>query len=567
MPSKTLNKRMPPDGTKRGLERGNERSLDVAAVSEALAKQNDFVKAILNASVDLIAMFDLETRFVVFNRQCELTYGLKREEVIGKKFLEVFPLKSAGKPYEDLLTAISGQTVHHTDYASPVTGKHYEAFWVPIKRENGEVYGALGMAHDITAIVEASREVERANEELRKLNQQLRLSEQRYYRMTNEVEDYAIVLLSVDGRVENWNKGAEKIKGFTADEIIGKHFSIFYTKEDQELKLPEKLLATAAIEGKATYEGWRVRKDGSRFWGSVVITALHDADNNIFGFSKVLRDLTERKMAEDKLQMFAEELLQKNRELERSNKELTSFSYVASHDLQEPLRKIQSFGNLILNAEARNLSDTGKDYFGRMINAAARMQRLIDSLLEFSRTTVNEKNFEQVDLGELLEDVKRDLREVINESGAVVISGPLPVANVIPFQFRQLLSNLLGNAIKYAKKGVIPLIDISATRVGKEEIPQSSSILTDQDYYRITVRDNGIGFEQEYAELIFELFQRLHGKTEYVGSGIGLAICKKIAENHNGWIAAESEPGVGSSFHFYLPATNDVKQQSALPSL
>lgn len=558
---------MPPDGTKRGLERGNERSLDVAAVSEALAKQNDFVKAILNASVDLIAMFDLETRFVVFNRQCELTYGLKREEVIGKKFLEVFPLKSAGKPYEDLLTAISGQTVHHTDYASPVTGKHYEAFWVPIKRENGEVYGALGMAHDITAIVEASREVERANEELRKLNQQLRLSEQRYYRMTNEVEDYAIVLLSVDGRVENWNKGAEKIKGFTADEIIGKHFSIFYTKEDQELKLPEKLLATAAIEGKATYEGWRVRKDGSRFWGSVVITALHDADNNIFGFSKVLRDLTERKMAEDKLQMFAEELLQKNRELERSNKELTSFSYVASHDLQEPLRKIQSFGNLILNAEARNLSDTGKDYFGRMINAAARMQRLIDSLLEFSRTTVNEKNFEQVDLGELLEDVKRDLREVINESGAVVISGPLPVANVIPFQFRQLLSNLLGNAIKYAKKGVIPLIDISATRVGKEEIPQSSSILTDQDYYRITVRDNGIGFEQEYAELIFELFQRLHGKTEYVGSGIGLAICKKIAENHNGWIAAESEPGVGSSFHFYLPATNDVKQQSALPSL
>lgn len=558
---------MPPDGTKRGLERGNERSLDVAAVSEALAKQNDFVKAILNASVDLIAMFDLETRFVVFNRQCELTYGLKREEVIGKKFLEVFPLKSAGKPYEDLLTAISGQTVHHTDYASPVTGKHYEAFWVPIKRENGEVYGALGMAHDITAIVEASREVERANEELRKLNQQLRLNEERYYRMTNEVEDYAIVLLSVDGRVENWNKGAEKIKGFTADEIIGKHFSIFYTKEDQELKLPEKLLATAAIEGKATYEGWRVRKDGSRFWGSVVITALHDADNNIFGFSKVLRDLTERKMAEDKLQMFAEELLQKNRELERSNKELTSFSYVASHDLQEPLRKIQSFGNLILNAEARNLSDTGKDYFGRMINAAARMQRLIDSLLEFSRTTVNEKNFEQVDLGELLEDVKRDLREVINESGAVVISGPLPVANVIPFQFRQLLSNLLGNAIKYAKKGVIPLIDISATRVGKEEIPQSSSILTDQDYYRITVRDNGIGFEQEYAELIFELFQRLHGKTEYVGSGIGLAICKKIAENHNGWIAAESEPGVGSSFHFYLPATNDVKQQSALPSL
>jgi len=566
MPSKTLNKRMPPDGTKRGLERGDGSSLDVAAVSEALEQQSEFVEAILNASVDLIAMFDLETRFVVFNKQCELTYGLKREDVIGKKFLEVFPLKKDTKPYKDLLTALSGQVVHHADYASPITGKYYEAFWIPIRRENGEIFGVLGMAHDVTALVEANRELERANEELQKLNRQLRINEERYYRMTNEVEDYAIMLLSVDGRIENWNKGAEKIKGFTAEEIIGRNFSIFYTKEDQELNLPEKILATAAREGKATYEGWRVRKDGSRFWGSVVITALHDAENNLFGFSKVLRDLTERKMAEDKLQRYAEELLQKNRELERSNKELTSFSYVASHDLQEPLRKIQSFGNLILNAEARNLSETGKDYFGRMINAAARMQRLIDSLLEFSRTTVNEKNFEQVDLGELLEDVKRDLREMINESGAVIISGPLPVANVIPFQFRQLLSNLLGNAIKYAKKGVIPLIDISATPVGRQDIPQSRGAV-DQDYYRITVRDNGIGFEQEYAELIFELFQRLHGKTEYIGSGIGLAICKKIAENHNGWISAESEPGVGSSFHFYLPVKNPVKEQSALPSL
>lgn len=521
-------------------------------MDEQLKKQGDFVDTILNASVDLIAVYDKETRVITMNRQCELVYGVSREDWLGKTFVEIYPGGTDSQAYNDLLTALQGQVVHNFTYQSTMLKKYYENFFLPLKYDDGEVYAVLVMAHDNTAIIEATEEVKKANVELKQLNEELRKSEDRYYRMISEVEDYAIILLSPDGMVQNWNKGAEKIKGYKAEEIVGRHFSIFYTPEDRERNLPQQLLDTAVQKGKSTYEGWRVRKDGSRFWGSIVITALHNHGNEIMGFSKVTRDLTERKMAEDKLKMYADQLLQKNQELEHSNSELSSFSYVASHDLQEPLRKIQGFGNLILNSEAAHLSDTGKDYFNRMIKAASRMQGLIDSLLEFSRTTTADRKFEKADLNELLEDTKRDLRERIESSGAIINAQKLPVMTVIPFQFRQLLLNLVGNAIKYAKKDVRPVVNITAQHIRPAQMTDQHAS-SYSDYMEFTVRDNGIGFEQEYANKIFELFQRLHGKNEYSGSGIGLAICKNIAENHSGWITAESEPGVGSAFHVFIP--------------
>lgn len=551
MPSKALKQKQPAEKNPRGKgPRKKERSEDV--MSAQLKKQTDFVETILNASVDLIAVYDKETRLIAMNKQCEVVYNIKKEEWIGKTFLEIYPDGKESQAYLDLLHALSGEMVHNFSFHSHLVKKYYENFVIPLKYDDGEVYAALVMAHDNTAIIEATEEVKDANKELKAVNEQLRLSEERYARMINEVQDYAIILMDTGGVIENWNKGAEKIKGYKADEIIGKHFSIFYTAQDKQRNLPQQLLDIARKEGSATFEGWRVRKDGTMFWGSMVLTALHDTNNNVIGYSKVTRDLTERKIAEDKLQMYADELLQKNKELEQSNSELSSFSYVASHDLQEPLRKIQGFGNLIMNSEDANLSDTGKDYFNRMIKAAGRMQGLIDSLLEFSRTTTDIKNFETADLNELLEEVKKDMRELIESSGAVITSHPLPTLSIIPFQFRQLLANLISNSIKYAKKHVPPVIEVSAIRIPAKELPENFTVAT-ADYYRITIRDNGIGFEQEYADKIFELFQRLHGKNEYTGSGIGLAICKKIAENHSGWINAESEPGVGSSFHFYLP--------------
>jgi PAS domain S-box-containing protein len=393
-----------------------------------------------------------------------------------------------------------------------------------------------------------------ANLELVSRLEELRQSEERYHNMINEVKDYAILLMDTDGTILNWNKGAEEIKGYRSDEIIGKNFRIFYPASDQQSKLPEKLIAEAASMGKATHEGWRVRKDGNMFWGNIVITALHNENNEIIGFSKVTRDLTERKLAEDRLRVYATQLEHKNNELERSNNELSSFSYVASHDLQEPLRKIQAFGNLILEHDAQMISDTGKDYFNRMIKAAARMQSLIDSLLEFSRITTTQKEFEQTDLNELLQDVLKEMRERIKDTHTTVTASRLPVVPVIPFQFKQLLSNLISNSIKYSKEGVDPVIEITA-----KLLPEGTLTINEAQagmpYLEFSVCDNGIGFELEHAEKVFELFQRLHGKNEYSGSGIGLAICKKIAENHGGFMTAEGKPGKGANFQFYMPVS------------
>jgi PAS domain S-box-containing protein len=447
----------------------------------------------------------------------------------------------------------------------------------PIKNESGQIIKWFGTCTDIDevktihhvlenrvaertheisdknkALEETTRELKEINHQLELRNEELRQSEERYLRMTNEVEDYAIILLSKDGYIENWNKGAEKIKGYTADEIIGMHFRLFYTYNDQQQGLAEKLIAEAGLKGKSTYEGLRVRKDGSTFWAYTVITALHDDKNDIIGFSKVTRDLTKQKFVEDQLKMYAEQLEQKNRELERSNSELSSFSYVASHDLQEPLRKIQAFGNLIQARDVAHLSDTSKDYFERMVKAAVRMQNLIDSLLEFSRTTTARKNFENTDLNVLLDEVKKELAHRIDEKKAVIRSAHLPSLTIIPFQFRQLLSNLISNSLKYSREAITPVIEISATYVKARELDEKAAI-PGKDYFRFKVTDNGIGFEQDYAEKIFELFQRLHGRNEYTGSGIGLAICKKIVENHHGFIKAESEPGRGATFYFYIP--------------
>ncbi|OQP44665.1 hypothetical protein A4H97_09900 [Niastella yeongjuensis] len=408
------------------------------------------------------------------------------------------------------------------------------------------------ISHKNNALEETTRELKEINQQLELRHEELRQSEERYLRMTNEVEDYSIILLSKDGYIENWNKGAEKIKGYTADEIIGMHFRLFYTYSDQQHGLAEKLLEEAKQDGKSTFEGLRVRKDGSTFWAYTVLTALHNDKNDIIGFSKVTRDLTKQKLTEDQLKMYAEQLEQKNRELERSNSELSSFSYVASHDLQEPLRKIQAFGNLIQARDVANLSDTSKDYFDRMVKAAVRMQNLIDSLLEFSRTTTARKNFESTDLNALLDEVKKELAHRIDEKKATIISAHLPTMTIIPFQFRQLLSNLISNSLKYSREDVTPVIEITSAYVKARQLHEKGAI-PGKDYFRFTINDNGIGFEQEYAEKIFELFQRLHGRNEYTGSGIGLAICKKIVENHHGFIRAESEVGAGATFYIFIP--------------
>ena len=274
------------------------------------------------------------------------------------------------------------------------------------------------------------------------------------------------------------------------------------------------------------------------------------------GVGAVMRDmrpeLNARRELEEKVKERTKELQEANDELERKNKELESFAYVSSHDLQEPLRKINTFISRIEKEGLDSDPERVKDFFRRIKVSATRMQGLISDLLSFSSTNTYKKEFVNTDLNDLLKEVLADLNDPIQKSKAVISVDNLPSAKVIVFQFHQLFTNLVTNAIKFAKKDSQPHISISGSYVKGDGSKKLNNQLS-KDHYHITVRDNGIGFEPQYANRIFEVFQRLHGREEYEGTGIGLAICKKIVENHQGMITAEGEPGKGAQFHIYIP--------------
>lgn len=245
-------------------------------------------------------------------------------------------------------------------------------------------------------------------------------------------------------------------------------------------------------------------------------------------------------------------LEERNRELEQSNKELASFNHIASHDLQEPLRKVQTFISRILENDSDHFTETGKESFSKIQSAVGRMRMLIDDLLLFSRANKAEKIFQKSDLNQLLENAKAELAQRIEEKNAIINSTSLPELQVIPFQIQQLFINLIENSLKYSRPDVQIRIDISCEKTNLQNHPVFKSI-NNKQFYKITVSDNGLGFEQQYADSLFVLFYRLHPPNEYPGTGIGLAICKKIVENHSGFIEAKGQPGKGSSFMIYLP--------------
>lgn len=247
------------------------------------------------------------------------------------------------------------------------------------------------------------------------------------------------------------------------------------------------------------------------------------------------------------------ELQTANETLQQMNKELESFTYVSSHDLQEPLRKIQTLAGHILDKEQQNLTESGKDYFQRIQKAAERMQQLIHDLLAFSRLSTEERPFETTDLGGLVQEVISELSEPIAEKHATIDATGLGTATIIVFQFRQLLHNLIGNALKFSNPGISPHIMITSRTIKGGKLTDGT-LLPEKIYCHITITDNGIGFEAKYSEKIFELFQRLHTKTQYTGTGIGLAIVQKIVANHNGLITATSELNKGARFDIYVPA-------------
>lgn len=529
-------------------------------IEELRAKSDDLMKSeeryhkmIAEVRDYAIILLDREGKVVDWNLGAEKLKGYTTDEIVGKSIKLFYPKeeKESKLPERLLGAAAKNGSVTHEGWRIKKNG---ERFWglvtiTALHNDVGNVIGFSKVTRDLTDKKIAEDKVGNIIEELRQLNARLTQSEERYHKMIDEVQDYAIVLLSPAGDVLNWNAGASVIKGYSTSEILGKNFRLFYSKEDREARLPEQLLETARDQGRVAHEGWRVRKDGSRFWGSVVITALHAADGSIIGFSKVTRDLTERRSAEEAMKASAAQLDLKNKTLERLNSELSSFSYVASHDLREPLRKIQTFAARL--QDTGELSGQGANHLNKIINSATRMQKLIQDLLAYSEVTNDDSSFQKVDLNEVVKAVKNDLEVVMQEKKAVITHKRLPVVDGVPHQLSQMFFNLLSNSMKFSKPEVAPVVEINCQIISVPEFAELRK--ADNRYYHIEIKDNGIGFEEEFARKIFEAFQRLHSKSEFGGTGIGLAIVKKVVENHHGVVDAQSTPGAGSVFNVYLP--------------
>ncbi len=403
----------------------------------------------------------------------------------------------------------------------------------PVVDESGKVLKLNGINRDISDQYQQTMEYN-ANKEFQK--------------ETERMLNYGIFIWNADSKLISWSDGLFQIFEYDRNSMLKPVTMSWYFNQivEEDRERVEKAV-TEALEQKKEFEIEYSILTGK---GNLKIvnskgTVVVDNKNHPIRMIGNTRDITPIKKVEVDLQRNV-------RELNRSNKELEEFAYAASHDLQEPLRKITTFGSRLSQRFKESLGDEGAMYINRMQTATDHMRSLIDNLLELSRVTRNKQPFEPVDLSDLFNDVFSDLELAIEETGATVEVGFLPVVDGIPSLLRQLFINLLSNAIKFHKLDESPWIEISSnnlTRKQKEEHFLSPA----SNYVQIDIRDHGIGFDQEYEQRIFQVFQRLHGKSEYPGSGIGLAICKRIAERHNGFISASGKENEGAVFSIILP--------------
>lgn len=357
------------------------------------------------------------------------------------------------------------------------------------------------------------------------------------------------------GNLNYFNRSMLRYSGHSGEEMVRQGWLELVHPEDRAESL--LLWAKAVQEGSDfAFEHRLKRADGEYRWYQCRAIPQRNADGVIEMWVGTSLDIHDNRLFIDQLETKVQERTQQltvaNDELVRTNMELAQFAYVASHDLQEPLRKIQTFATRILETENDNLSERGKDYFVRMQASSTRMQQLIVDLLAFSRANVAEKHLENADLNLVLQNVKEQLSHIIQTENAVITSDNLPYRHVIVYQFEQLFTNLIANALKFIGPGRDPVIDIRSGVVPGAAIPLAGADAA-KNYQFISFADNGIGFEPQYKDRIFQVFQRLHNRAAYEGTGIGLAICKKIVENHKGLIDAVGKPGIGSTFIIYLP--------------
>ena len=371
-------------------------------------------------------------------------------------------------------------------------------------------------------------------------------SSEKHFRSLIEHATDIITVLDTQGRIQYASPSVSRILGIDVSALMGQTLTEFIHPEDQE----EALALLAPAEESSTeirMAEYRFGTNGGRHvvLDSVARDLCHDPA--VRGIVVNSRDITDRKAAAAKLTALVERL-------ETSNRELQNFAFVASHDLQEPLRKIRAFGDRLQVKCGDALGEQGLDYVERMLNAAGRMQNLIVSLLDFSRVTSKAQAFVPVDLDETARGVLGDLEVRIEQIGAEVELSDLPTIDADPTQMRQLLQNLIGNALKFHHEERAPVVRVTCH---PENGSAAKALGPNNGRCQIRVEDNGIGFDEKYQDRIFEIFQRLHGRNQYEGTGVGLSICRKIAERHGGNISVTSTPGSGATFIVTLPIHQD----------
>ena len=358
-----------------------------------------------------------------------------------------------------------------------------------------------------------------------------------YKFQVRETTRHAIFAIDPEGILLSWNAGVQHILGYSEEEWIGQHASIIFTPPDQAREVCQSEMTLAAEQGCSTDIRWHLRKDGTELFAHGFMTPIRGSDGALLGYSKILSDETKNKQLEDSLT--------------ESNMALEQFAYVASHDLQEPLRTVGAYAQLLARDYKDKLDDAARGFLDLIVNGAQRMSALVDNLLTFARVQTEIDRPSSYSLDQDLETALTQLHQLIEETQAMVTHDPLPTMQADQGQMVRLFQNLVGNALKYRKADMAPAIHVSAEQKNSAWV--------------ITVQDNGIGFDPKYAQDIFSPFKRLHGQQEYSGTGIGLAICRRIVERHGGHIWADSKPGQGASFHFALPVEGKAPEKHTPP--
>jgi PAS domain S-box-containing protein len=500
---------------------------------EKLRESEEHYRNVAETATDAIITTDEESAITSVNRAAERIFGHSSEELLGQK-----------------LTALMPEYLRHVQQASLktyiTTGDRALEYWecidlTGLKKGGQEIPVELSVSrftkngkHIFTCIVRDITERKQGQESL------LRLA------AIVESSSDAIIGNTLDGTIFTWNPGAEKLFGYSAQEAIGRHISIV-VPGDRKDEVPQILERIARLESTDNYDTVRLNREGKHIDVSVTVSPIKDGGGGVIGASTIARDITEQKQAEAQLKALAADLV-------HSNRELQDFASVASHDLQEPLRKIQTFTDDLAENSTSTLSDENRDTLKRIQNAAGRMQRLINDLLSLSRITSRAQPFVRVNLNNVVREVLSDLEVRIKETGGRVDLGEIPAIDAEPLQMRQLFQNLIGNALKFNSPGRAPVVTVHGELIGGEELSDgNSSQARTQQFCQITFADNGIGFDEKYVDRIFAMFQRLHGRNEYSGTGMGLAICRRIAEHHGGNVTARSIPGTGSTFTVTIP--------------